>query len=132
MSLKLYAHPFSSYCQKVLIALYENDTAFAYRLLGPDDPQVGAAFAALWPLQRMPLLVDDGRPVMESSIVIEHLDVRHAGPVRLIPEAPSAALKARFMDRFFDNYIMTPMQKLVADRLRPQDDRDPFGVAEGG
>jgi glutathione S-transferase len=34
------------------------------------------------------------------------------------------------MDRVFDNYVMTPMQKPVADALRPEDQRDPYGVAE--
>jgi glutathione S-transferase len=34
------------------------------------------------------------------------------------------------MDRFFDNYVMTPMQKIVADRIRSEADRDPYGVTE--
>ena len=74
MSIQLYAHPFSSYCQKVLIALYENDTPFEFRMLAPDDPQAVAEHAALWPLKRMPVLVDDGRTVVEASIIIEHLE----------------------------------------------------------
>ena len=128
MTLKLYAHPFSSYCQKVLIALYENDTAFEYRSL--EDEGAAAELAALWPLKRFPLLVDDGRAVMEASIIVEHLGLRHPGRTRLVPEGAHAALHARMMDRFFDNYVMTPMQKIVADRLRPEENRDPFGVAE--
>lgn len=127
----LYAHPFSSYCQKVLIALYENDTAFTYRLLGSeDDPEAFAELAALWPMKRFPLLVDDGETVIEASIIIEHLMQQHPGPVRLIPDAPDEALEARKMDRFFDNYVMTPMQRIVGDHLRPADKRDPYGVDE--
>ena len=34
------------------------------------------------------------------------------------------------LDRFFDNYVMTPMQKIVGDHLRPEDERDPRGVAD--
>lgn len=128
MTLKLYAHPFSSYCQKVLIALYENDTAFEYRSL--EDAGAAAELAALWPLKRFPLLVDDGRAVMEASIIVEHLDLHHRGRIRLLPEDARAALKVRMMDRFFDNYIMTPQQRIVFDRLRPQVDRDQYGVAE--
>ena len=79
MSLTLYAHPFSSYCQKVLIALYENRTPFEFRMLAPDDAQVQAEFAALWPLRRMPVLVDANEAVTESSIIIEHLAVHHPG-----------------------------------------------------
>src|SRR5262249_35054148 len=119
MALTLYAHPFSSYCQKVLIALYENAIPFRLRLLAPRDEQPATEHAALWPLRRMPLLVDDGRTVVEASIIVEHLGLAHPGPVRLIPEAPRAALDVRMMDRFFDNYVMTPMQKIVADRIRP-------------
>ncbi len=128
--MKLYAHPFSSYCQKVLIALYENGTPFEFRLLAPDDAQVMAEHEALWPFKRMPVLVDDGRTVVESSIIIEYLGLQHAGPVRLIPGDASAALDVRMMDRFFDNYVMTPMQKIVLNSLRAAENRDPQGVAE--
>lgn len=129
MSLQLYAHPFSSYCQKVLIALYENATPFTLRLLGPDDPQIAADFASLWPLKRMPLLVDGGRPVMEATIIVEHLDLHHPGPVRLIPDDRRAALPVRMLDRVFDNYVMTPMQQIVFDFIRPPEQRDPLDVA---
>jgi glutathione S-transferase len=128
MTLKLYAHPFSSYCQKVLIALYENEVAFEYRMLG--DEKSGAELEALWPIRRFPVLVDQDRPIMEASIIIEHLGLFHPGPVRLIPEDPRDALDVRLMDRFFDNYVMTPMQKIVTDRIRPEKDRDPYGVIE--
>jgi glutathione S-transferase len=130
MALKLYAHPFSSYCQKVLIALYENATSFEFRLLAPGDEQAEAEHAALWPLKRFPVLVDEGRTVVEASIIIEHLGLYHPGPVRLLPADPRAALNVRMMDRFFDNYIMTPMQKLVVDNIRAPENRDRQGVAE--
>jgi glutathione S-transferase len=128
--LELYAHPFSSYCQKVLIALYENGLPFTFRLLGPDDPETLEAFAALSPMHRMPVLTDDGRTVLESSVIIEYLGLHHPGPVRLVPEAPDAALDVRMLDRAFDTYVMTPMQKVVLDVLRPAADRDARGVGE--
>ena len=130
MILQLYAHPFSSYCQKVLIALYENGTSFELRILGPDDERTTAEWLALWPLQRFPVLTDAGRPVVEASIIIEHLGLYHPGPVRLVPEDPRAALAVRMMDRFFDNYVMTPMQKIVVDHMRADTARDQQGVAE--
>jgi glutathione S-transferase len=130
MTLKLYAHPFSSYCQKALIALYENDTPFEFRHLAPGDAQATAELAELWPLKRFPLLVDEGRTVMEASIIIEHLGLHHPGPVRLIPEDARVALDVRMMDRFFDNYVSTPQQKIVFDSIRAADDRDCYGVAE--
>jgi len=128
MTLKLYAHPFSSYCQKVLIALYENDTPFEYLAL--DDPKNGAALEALWPIRKFPVLMDEGRLILEASIIIEHLGLHHPGPVRLMPDDPREALDVRLMDRFFDNYVMTPMQKIVTDRIRPEQDRDTYGVRE--
>jgi glutathione S-transferase len=128
MTLKLYAHPFSSYCQKVLIALYENGTPFEYLTL--DDAKNGAELETLWPIKKFPTLVDAGRLILEASIIIEHLELHHPGPVRLIPKDPHAALNVRLMDRFFDNYIATPMQKIVLDRIRPEQDRDPYGVTE--
>jgi len=130
MSMKLYAHPFSSYCQKVLIALYENDIPFEFRMLAPGDERVAAEHETLWPLKRMPVLVDEGRTVVEASIIIEHLALHHPGPVRLIPEDARAALDVRMMDRFFDNYIMTPMQKIVSDSIRAPERRDWQGVTD--
>jgi len=107
----LYAHPFSSYCQKVLVALWEKDLAFTYRNL--EEPGAAEERAELWPIGRFPVLVDEGRTVVESSIIIEHLDLYHPGSGRLVPEDPRAALEVRFMDRFFDNYVMEAMQKPV-------------------
>jgi glutathione S-transferase len=130
MPLKLYAHPFSSYCQKVLIALYENETPFAFRMLAPGDEEATAELEALWPLKRFPVLVDDGRTFIEASIIIEHLMLDHPGRVRLIPDDAGAALDVRMMDRFFDNYVSTPQQRIVFDSIRAADDRDPYGVAE--
>jgi glutathione S-transferase len=130
MTLQLYAHPFSSYCQKVLTALYENETPFSWRVLNFGDEAVVAEFATLWPIQRMPVLVDGPRKVIESSAIIEYLGLRYPGPVPLIPADAELALEARFMDRVFDNYVMTPMQKIVFDRIRALENRDGYGVEE--
>ena len=127
---KLYAHPFASYCQKVLIALYENDTVFEYRALTPEHPEAFSELEALWPFKLFPVLVDGERTVIEASIIIEHLQVHYPGAVRLIPEDSRAAIEVRFMDRVFDLYVATPQAKFVFDRLRPAESRDPYGVAE--
>jgi glutathione S-transferase len=130
MKPQLFAHPFSSYCQKVLVALYENDTPFEFRILSQDAPEVEAEWAALWPMKRMPLLKDGEETVMETTIIIEYLMLHYPGPVHLIPSDRKSALKTRFMDRFFDNYVMTPMQKVVFNQIRPEESRDPHGVDE--
>ncbi len=113
MSLALYGHPFSSYTQKALIALWENGTAFEFRSLGPETPEHMAEWMRRWPLLKFPLLVDGERQVVETSIVIEYLELAHPGPVRLLPNDPMAALQVRFMDRFFDLHVMEAMQVAV-------------------
>ena len=125
---RLYAHPFSSYSQKVLVALYENGTPFEYRSL--EAPGAPDELAALWPMRRFPVLVDQGRTVIEASCVIEYLDLHYPGPVRLLPAQPDAAIEVRMLDRFFDNYISTPQQKVVYDSLRAEANRDAYGVTE--
>lgn len=130
MTIELFAHPFSSYCQKALIAFCENDVPFTYRMM--EDPGVGEEFAALWPIKRFPILRENGRVVMEATSIIEYLQVHHSGPVKLIPEDADVAVEVRMMDRFFDNYVMTPQGKFVFDALRPDGSKDPYGVEEAG
>lgn len=132
MTLKLYYHPFASFCQKALIAFYENDIAFEPVLVDLGDPDSRAAFAAVWPLAKFPVLRDEARglTIPESTTVIEYLAQTFPGGVRLIPSDPADALQARLWDRFHDNYVAAPMQKIVADRLRPAGSEDPQGVVE--
>ncbi|MGY4256826.1 glutathione S-transferase [Bradyrhizobium sp. USDA 4516] len=132
MSLTLHYHPLSSFCWKALIALYENGTPFTPNMVNLGDPAERAALLALSPIGRFPVLRDETRDetVPESSIVIEYLDRHYPGAVRLIPEDPDLALQIRLRDRFLDLYVHLPMQKVVGDRLRPADSKDPHGVAE--
>ena len=129
--LTLHYHPFSSFCQKVLIALYERDVAFTPYLVDLGDADARAAFEAIWPLRRFPVLVDDatGRTIPESSAIIDYLDLHRPG-APLVPADPAQALDVRLWDRLFDNYVHLPMQRIVGNRLRPADARDPHGVAE--
>ncbi len=124
MSLTLHYHPLSSYCWKVLIALYENGAPFEPRLVNLGDPAARAAYAALWPTAKIPLLVDGERVVPETSIQIEYLDHHHPGAAPLLPAGFEAQLEVRLWDRLFDLYVMTPMQRFIAQQLRPQDQRD--------
>ena len=128
MTPTLFAHPFSSYCQKVLIALHENATRFEYRNLDGRDNPAMRELESLWPIKKFPLLVDQGRVVVEASNIIEYLQIHHSGPTRLIPEDADCALEVRKLDRFFDNYVHAPLQNIVSDRLRPVEHRDAFGV----
>ncbi|MCX8475180.1 MAG: glutathione S-transferase family protein [Sphingomonas sp.] len=125
--LELFLHPFSSYSWKVLIPLYENDTPFTYRMI--EDRANGAELHRLWPIGKFPLLLDDGKPIYESSTIIEHLQCHHPGTVQFVPEG-DAGIEVRMLDRIFDNHVMGPMQRVVADALRPAERRDPVGVEQ--
>jgi glutathione S-transferase len=132
MTLALYGHLFSSYTWKALIALYENQTPFEFRAIGPDTPEHAAEWLRRWPLRKFPLLVDGDRSIAETSIIIEYLQIRHPGPVRLLPGDPMAALDVRFLDRFFDLHVMDPMQGAVAGALSgdPTKRKEAMAVAE--
>jgi glutathione S-transferase len=132
MSLTLHFHPLASFCQKVLIALYENGTAFQPHIVNLGDDESGGAFRKLWPIGKMPVLCDQvrDRTIPESTVIIEYLDLFYPGPNLLIPSDRALALRTRFSDRFFDLHVQFPMQKIVGDRLRPAEKKDPHGVAE--
>ena len=132
MSLVLHFHPFASFCQKVLIALYENATPFEPHVVDLGDPASRDAFKALWPIGRMPVLRDEtrDRTIPESTMVIEYLARHYPGPTRLVPQDPELAFEVRMSDRFYDLYVEEPMQKIVIDRLRPVGQGDAFGVEQ--
>jgi len=132
MSLVLHYHPLASYCWKVLIALYENDTAFERNIVDLGNEESRNAFLKLWPAGKFPVLEDRNRNeiIPESSIIIEYLDRHYPGAVRFIPENRDQALKVRLADRFYDLHVHERMQKIVGDRIRPAGDRDPYGVEQ--
>jgi glutathione S-transferase len=121
MSLKLYFHPLSSFCQKALIALYENETPFEPHIVDLADETSSAEFKKIWPIGKFPVLRDEARDrtVPESSIIIEYLAQHYPGATQLVPADAELARQARMRDRFYDLYVNVPMQKVVTDRLRP-------------
>lgn len=125
--LELLGHPFSSYTQKVLIALWANETPFEYRLLESNHPENAAILKQHSPFGLFPLLLDDGQPVIESTPIIEYLQANHPGRNVWIPEG-ELGRRVRFLDRFFDLHVMGNMQVPVIDKLRPEGANDPFGV----
>jgi glutathione S-transferase len=129
MSLELFAHPFSSYCQKVLIALWADGTEFEYKMLDEAHPENFAELKRRWPFGKFPLLVDDGQTVVETSCIIDYLQAHHPGPNRWIPDG-DLVRRVRFLDRLFDLYIMDTVTKSVTDRLRPEGCSDPYGAQQ--
>lgn len=132
MSLVLHYHPLASFCWKVLIALYEHDIPFTPNLVDLGDPASRSAFAALWPMAKMPVLEDRsrGRVVPETSIIINYLEIHYSQDVILMPDGSEELRDVLLWDRIFDNYVQAPMQKIVTDRLRPAVSMDDFGVEE--
>jgi glutathione S-transferase len=130
--LTLHFHPLASFCWKALVALYENDTPFEPLIVNLGDPASTAAFKALWPIGKMPVLQDRKRDriVPESTIIIEYLAQHWPGPVALVPADPDRARQTRLTDRFYDLYVHEPMQKIVTDKLRPAGRNDGFGVEQ--
>ena len=132
MSLKLYFHPFSSFCQKVLIALYENDTPFEPHIVDLANATSAADFKKIWPIGKFPVLRDEARDrtIPESSIIIEYVGQHYPGQTQLVPTDADLARQTRMRDRFYDLYVQVPMQKIVTDRLRPTGKNDPLGVEQ--
>jgi glutathione S-transferase len=132
MTLALYLHPLASFCHKVLIALYENGTPFEARSVDLMNESARAQFMEMWPVGKMPVLRDESRDrtVPESTIIIEYLDRYYPGPRPLLPRDEEIQLEARLWDRFYDQYVSAPVQKIVTDRIRPAGANDHYGVAE--
>jgi len=130
--LKLYFHPLSSFCWKALIALYENGTAFEPVVVNLGEQTSRAAFLDIWPIGQFPVIKDESRDwlVPESSIIVEYLDQHYPGRTRFIPADPDHARQVRMRDRFFDLHVQVQMQKIVGDRIRPEGQRDPYGVEQ--
>ncbi len=132
MSLTLYYHPLSSFCHKALLALYELQVKFVGRVIDLSNPGERAELQALWPLVKFPVIRDADRDISfpETSIIIEYIDHRANSDRRLIPLDFEQAIEVRLWDRFFDQYVHLPMQRIVADKLRKPGMQDPTAVAE--
>jgi glutathione S-transferase len=128
----LYHHPLSSFCWKALIALYEADLPFEPRLVNLGDPADRAAFEAVWPIAKFPVLRDHTRErtVPESSIIIEYLTRAEPSAASLLPGDPDRAMQTRLLDRLIDSYIHVPLQRVVSERMRPEGQHDPFGAEQ--
>jgi len=132
MTLKLYFHPLSSFCQKVLTALYEKELSFERSIVDFMDPVASASFSDIWPIRQFPVLRDEARDrtIPESSMIIEYLEHHYPGKTQLFASDAETAFKARQLDRFFDLHVQVPMQKIVTDNFRPEGQNDAFGVEE--
>lgn len=129
--LTLFYHPLSSYCWKALIALHENGTDVTLRLIDFGKPEDAAELEAAWPMKHFPVLRDAaaGLTLPESSVIIEYVATRYPGGFNAIPDDAETALEVRLLDRLFDFFVMTPMQAVVFDHIRPDGSHDPLSVS---
>ena len=127
--LALYGHPFSSYTWKALIALYASGIPFDFRNVDETHPENAVVVAATGPLGKFPVLAENGRRVFEATAIIEYLVAHHPAAASLLPSDPKAAVVTRMMDRVFDNYVMGPMQEVVAAYIRRPDSPEPDVLA---
>jgi glutathione S-transferase len=126
--MKLYYYPLSTYCQKVLIALYEKGIEFEGESLMLFDPEVRDQFREIYPLGKIPLLVDDNdHMVPESSIIIEYLDTK-AKPLLIFGDADEQR-QIRFKDRMFDLYLLETIATLFFQNMKPANEQDPERIA---
>jgi glutathione S-transferase len=130
MTLKLYYHPFSNFCQKAIIALYETGAPFEPKLIDFAKPEDRAELERVWPLTKFPVLRDSKRGVTvpEATLIVGYLDRHYPGPAPLIPDDPDAALQVNLLDRVIDNYLMVPTGKIVGDQFRAEGRHDLDGV----
>jgi glutathione S-transferase len=129
--LALYGHVFSSYTWKALIPLYANGTAFEFRSVDPDHPRNAVFVQRAHPAGKFPVLLDEGQAVVEATGIIEYLAVHHPGPAPLIPADKTGAAQARMLDRVFDNYVMSNVQRVVNAYIASAEAPDPAEVAAG-
>ncbi|TBW53346.1 glutathione S-transferase family protein [Marinobacter halodurans] len=129
MKIKLYGHPFAAFVWKALIAAYERGVPFDFCMIDPDHTENAARIAELSPTGQFPALTDGHIEVTQSNSVIEYLD-RFGHAPTMIPDDPDAALTSRMLASVFDSYIAEPMQQVVGEALRPEDQQDSRRAAE--
>lgn len=127
---RIYGHPFASFCWKALIALYERAVPFEFLMVDADHPENVEAVNRLTPTGQFPVLVDGARAVVESAAIIEYLDLHHGDAPPMVPSSPRVAIEARQMDGIFDDYVMTPLSRMVFNVIRDEDKRDPHLAGE--
>jgi glutathione S-transferase len=132
MAITLYFHPLASFCWKPLVALYENETPFTPVLVDLGNEASRTSFLKVWAMGEFPVLRDEGkaRTIPQSAAIIEYLHLYYPGKLPLIPADPDRALETRRWDSFYDSYVQVPMQKIVADAMRPEGRKDLMGVEE--
>src|ERR1700722_17501312 len=126
--MNLYVFPHAPYSRKVLLAIYEKGLKIEIETISPHDPAAQERLLGIYPIFTLPLLVlDEGSPMPESSIIVEHLDLSSAAGPRLLPADTREALHVRACDRLGDQLLAAtaylafalgkPVEKQNAERI---------------
>jgi len=127
--MKLYYHPLSQYCQKVLIACYEKNISFEGEIVDLMNPQAHEEYQKIYPIGKIPYLVlDNDWKIPESSIIVEYLDTHFDKGPLLIPKDKDQSRQARFHDRMMDLYFCNPLGSIFLNSLKPKDQQNPEAV----
>lgn len=102
--LELY-HNVNSVCaQKVRVALAEKGLEYREHLVDLRGGQFDPAYMKLNPNAVVPTLVHDGRPVIESSVILYYLDEAFPRPP-LMPQDPHQRAAVRLYNKLIDEYV---------------------------
>jgi glutathione S-transferase len=131
LALQLYTHPMSPCSQKVRIVLAEKMLAWDKIDLDlPSKENLSAEYLKLNPAGVVPTLVEDDKPVIESSIICEYLDDRYPGH-SLRPSDPHQLASMRYWMKHIDNRLHPACGALqwplvMADKLKllPVEEQD--------
>jgi glutathione S-transferase/RNA polymerase-associated protein len=104
MAVVVYEHPLSPYAQKVKIALAEKGVAFEARMpVEIGSGQVSGEFAAASPRGEVPVLVDGGVRLFDSSVIVAYVEERWPEPP-LLPASAEARARVRTIEEVMDTH----------------------------
>jgi glutathione S-transferase len=95
--LKFYYNPVSVNARRVWVALLEKQIPFEPILVDFDGGQFPDDFTAINPLQRIPVVIDNGLRVVESLAILDYLEAKYPIPL-LMPSKPEKIAVVRMIE----------------------------------
>lgn len=95
--LKFYYNPVSVNARRVWVALLEKQIPFEPILVNLDGDQFDSDFTAVNPLQRVPVVVENGFRVIESLAILDYLEAKYCDRP-LLPTQPEEIATVRMVE----------------------------------
>src|SRR5581483_11891418 len=122
--IKLYDFPQSPYCQKVRLVLAEKDLSFDKVFVDlMKNEQKSPDFLRLNPYGKVPVLVDEGEAVYDSTVINEYLEDEYPHPPLMPADSGERARVGMFED-FADNSFTAQGGLLAAELRKPPEQSD--------